>query len=534
MADHDTELPISLVAHAVFCERRAWLEAAGERVVHSNIEAGLAAHSVVDRPSDDRRRSTSVDISLPRLSLTGKCDVVRTSGDGTVTLVEYKSTPARRIAQVTAANVVQLALQRLCLESEGVSVLSQEVYFTNHRRAVQVELSRSDFEEARAWVAKTRKIVTSAEAPEPLVDDPRCGFCSHVSVCLPDEHERRSTARRIAVSNPSGEVLHLTTPGSRAFLRTGRLVVEKSREELASVPLERVVGLVVHGNVDVSSALIRELLWRGYSVVWCSGYGRVVGAARSAESPNGLPRVRQHVASAAGHLDLAREFVSAKASNQATQLRRNSRGEVGDAVDSIRELSRRSLFADDIPQLFGFEGDAAAIYFAHFTTMLSPGADPGFVGEWRGRTGRSATDPLNILLNYGYGLLLSDAIRAIHACGLDTHAGFLHSAVRNKPALALDLLEEFRAPVADSVVLGAINNGELTTNDLEGIVGRRRITERGRKSLTAAYRRRIQQEFTHPTFGYSVSWQRALEIQARMVLGVIDGTGTDYKGIRTR
>lgn len=366
------------------------------------------------------------------------------------------------------------------------------------------------------------------------MNDPRCGFCSHVSVCLPDEHEGRSKARRIAVSNPLGEILHLTTPGSRAFLRTGRLVVEKSREELASVPLERVIGLVVHGNVDVSSALIRELLWRGYSVVWCSGYGRVIGAARSAESPNGLPRVRQHVASESGHLELSREFVSAKVSNQATQLRRNARGDVRDAVAGIRELARRSSCAADIPQLYGLEGDAAAIYFAHFTTMLGPDADPDFADGWRGRTGRSATDPLNVLLNYAYGLLLGDAIRAIHACGLDTHAGFLHSAVRNKPALALDLLEEFRAPVADSAVLGAINNGELTTEDLAGIVGKPRITERGRKTLTSAYRRRVQQEFTHPTFGYTVSWQLALEVQARMILGVIDGTGTAYKGIRTR
>lgn len=132
MADHTTELPISLVAHTVFCERRAWLEAAGERVVHSNIEAGLAAHSVVDQPSHNRHRTTSVDVSLPELGLTGKCDVVRASDAGSVTLVEYKSTPARRIAQVTEANVVQLALQRFCLEADGMLVLGQEVYFTNH------------------------------------------------------------------------------------------------------------------------------------------------------------------------------------------------------------------------------------------------------------------------------------------------------------------------------------------------------------------------------------------------------------------
>jgi CRISPR-associated protein Cas1 len=121
-------------------------------------------------------------------------------------------------------------------------------------------------------------------------------------------------------------------------------------------------------------------------------------------------------------------------------------------------------------------------------------------------------------------LLVSDVIRAILACGLDPHAGFLHSPERNKPALALDLCEEFRAPVADSVVLGAFNNGELSAKDFTGVLGTVSLRDKGRKQLIAAYERRVGQEFRHPTFGYSVTWRRAMEIQARMVLGAIDGT----------
>lgn len=107
-----TELPISLVAHTVFCERRAWIEAVGERVDSAQIESGLTAHSRVDRPEGTR----SVDVSHPELGLVGRCDIVTAADEGRgVDVVEYKATPVRQVPQVTDSNIVQLTLQRLCL-----------------------------------------------------------------------------------------------------------------------------------------------------------------------------------------------------------------------------------------------------------------------------------------------------------------------------------------------------------------------------------------------------------------------------------
>ncbi|GAA4405658.1 hypothetical protein GCM10023147_48910 [Tsukamurella soli] len=146
-----TEIPISLVAHTVFCERRAWIEAAGEHVIHSQIEAGLAAHATVDAPQASQIRSRSIDVASEELGIVGRCDVIRAADGDAVALVEYKATPARRVAQVTDANVVQLALQRLCIESTGVEVVSQEVYFTNHHRSVQVYLKEALL--THLWVA---------------------------------------------------------------------------------------------------------------------------------------------------------------------------------------------------------------------------------------------------------------------------------------------------------------------------------------------------------------------------------------------
>lgn len=290
----------------------------------------------------------------------------------------------------------------------------------------------------------------------------------------------------------------------------------------------------MQGNVDLSGALVRELLWRAAPIVWCSGSGRVIGHARTAKTPNGLPRVLQHVASHHGDLPLAAELVAPKIVNQAVQLRRSARVSQGASVARLRRLARECTTAESVEHLLGLEGEAAGIYFAAFPSMLANGVPPFFRDSWPGRAGRGASDPLNVSLNLVYGLLLAEVIRGIHACGLDPHAGFVHSSGRNKPALALDLMEQFRPVVADSAVLNAVNNGELAPHMFSMALGSTRLRDEGRRVLTSVLERRLSQQITHPIFQYRVTWRRVIEVQARMVLGVLDGSQPTYVGVRTR
>lgn len=527
-------IPISLVAHTVFCPRRAWLESVGETVPSVAIEHGVAAHGRVDSRADDRvgfRRS--VDVWEPTLNLTGRCDVV-TDRSGLLHVVEYKSSPLRRRPEVTQAQRVQLALQGLCLESMGHAVGTYAVYFTNHHKEVPVMVDEVLRNEARGYVERTRAVVEDQTAPEPLIDDPRCGRCSHSSVCLPEERREQQVRRVIKVADPDGQMLHVATPGARASLSGGKVVVKRRDEKLASVPIELVLGLVVHGNVDVSSALVRELLWRGVPITWCSFRGSVVGYARSVRSPNGAARVAQRAPDSATALLLAREFVASKIANQATQLRRSSRVHVLPEVSHLRALARQASSSHGTAQLLGLEGEAASIYFRLLPLSLAGNAGRWFIDDWPGREGRGASDPLNVALNFSYGLLLGEVTRALVACGLDPHAGVLHTAGRNKPAMALDLMEEFRAPLADAVVVGAINNGELTPGMVSSVLGGARLRDNGRTALIRAFERRLDVKIKHPVFGYRATWRRTLEIQARMVLGVLDGSQDRYVGIRTK
>jgi len=524
---------IGLVAHHVFCPRRAWLEVMGESTDTAQVAVGVDAHRASDSPSASRTTSVrAVDVEDAILGTTGRCDRVEIHADGSMTVVEHKASPVRRTPELTEPMRIQVLLQAHALRSMGHTVRGCAVYFTTHSVRVPVAESPSDLVMLRRYVEGTRETVDADTAPPALEDDPRCSGCSHVSVCLPDERPLGQVVRRVRVADPDGQVLHLATPGSRASISTGRIIVTKSGEKLGSVPVERVQGVVVHGNADLSSALVRELLWRSLTIVWCGSNGRVRGWASSTDSPNGGPRVRQHVASAEGRLGIAREMVAAKIANQATLLRRH--GSAPDVVTELRRLQRAALVCPTLGPLFGVEGEAASRYFGSFTSMLAERLQGASWLRFSGRTRRPAHDPVNAALNYSYGLPAGELVRAVLSCGLDPHAGFLHSSNRNKPALVLDLAEEFRAPVSDSVVLGAINNSELGERDFTSSLGTCQLRDSGRRALINAHERRVGTSFRHPLFGYDLTWCRAMEVQARLVLGVVDGTQERYVGIRIR
>ena len=389
---------------------------------------------------------------------------------------------------------------------------------------MEVNLDEDLLAQARLEVQAAASVIAEVKPPAPLEDDLRCLRCGHASVCLPDEHWQRQRARRIGVADPTGRILHLASAGSRASPRRGRIEVSVRGEEPTRVPLAQVAGLVVHGNADVSSALVREMLARGYPVVWRSWFGRVIGWACTADGPNGDARGRQHRLASERRAEVAAAIVAAKLRNQAALLRRHDRPE----RVALRVLAHQAQAERHIGALLGIEGRGTRLYVGGLAATLRP--------PWArltGRHGRPARDQVNAALNIAYGLLLPDVIRSVVACGLDPADGVLHSAGRNKPALALDLMEELRAPVADSAVLWAFNNGELREQDFRSELDVVRLTERGRKAVIAADERRVGSELHHPMFGYKVTWRRAMDVQARMFLAMVLGELT-YRPIEIR
>ena len=187
----------------------------------------------------------------------------------------------------------------------------------------------------------------------------------------------------------------------------------------------------------------------------------------------------------------------------------------------------------DLGVLLGLEGQAAALYFANFGRMLKARA-PGAAFDFTARNRRPPRDPVNCLLSFAYAILAKDCFSAACTVGFDPYMGFYHVGRHGRPSLALDLMEEFRPVIADSVVLNLINNGMLTAGDFLTWRDACQLTDAGREVFFRAYEQRKATEVTHPVFGYRMSYGRMLEVQARMLAAYVRGELPRYVGFTVR
>ena len=355
------------------------------------------------------------------------------------------------------------------------------------------------------------------------------------------------------------------------------------------VPLIKIDQVVIYGDATLTSPALAALLEQRVEVCFLSAYGRYRGRLSPAFSKNAPLRIEQHRAygDPVRALALARQFVAGKLGNMRTLLLRSNRklelNEIVRAAEMLKRMGRRALelgavsaidarddsdlpgLSDDVPDapsapdatenspasaftpvgsapdggslsaftetangpqeqqtLLGLEGMGSAAYFGVFGQLLKQ--ELGF----RRRTRRPPTDPVNALLSYGYVLLMHQVESAINVVGLDPFVGYLHAAKYGKPALALDLMEEFRPVIVDSVVLSLVNNRILTAESFEAELGAYRLTERGRRVFLEKFEERLSTEVEHPIFGYRATYKRCLELQVRLLAKRLTGEVPAY------
>ena len=339
--------------------------------------------------------------------------------------------------------------------------------------------------------------------------------------------------RRLVAGDSPATPLYATNPGSRLSKRGGRVILLEDGQETASRRLLDVSHIAVLGNVTVGSAVLRACFDSGVPVLWFTAGGWFSGFATGMPSKNVTVRIRQHRAAALGNPELAAALVAGKIRNCRTLLRRH-RGKHADRVLSqLADLAKAAESERSLESLLGLEGTAARLYFSQFGSLLKTFGDSHeFAFEERNR--RPPRDPVNALLSFVYALLIKDVTSAALAAGLDPHIGVYHRPGFGRPALALDLAEEFRPLVGDSTVMTAINNGEIVVGDFIKRAGGVSLTDRGRRKTIAAYERRMTTDLRHPLFRYRASYRRCLEIQARLLAAVLVGDAPAYRPLTTR
>jgi len=346
-----------------------------------------------------------------------------------------------------------------------------------------------------------------------------------------------SGMRRLLPARDDALPLYVKEQGAFVGKDGDRIVVRHREAKLVSVPLMEVSQLSLFGNVQISAQALREIADRGIPICHFSYGGWFHAITHGHVHKNIQLRIAQFAVAADPQRALALSigFMTAKLRNSRTMLRRHGNGKTAEVVgvrdlDQLAELIHKVERASSIESLLGFEGKAAKIYFAGFARFLQRGE--GF--DMAGRNRRPPRDPVNAVLSFVYALLTKEVTIAVQAVGFDPLLGFCHQPRYGRPSLALDLAEEFRPIIADSTAMMVINNGEVGPSSFLSRAGAVALTEAGRRSVIAAFERRMDQEITHPIFGYKISYRRVLEVQARLLSRVVMGELPAYPGFCTR
>jgi len=547
-------LPARMINEFVYCPRLAYLEwvqgewaesadTAEGRIAHRRTDAARGALPDAEALEDDARiHARSITLSSETLGVIAKLDLVEGEG-GAIRPVDTKRGKRPHIERSAyLPERVQVGLQILLLREHGYACDEGILYFAESRERVPVVLDEDLHAEVLKAVHGLRLMAASGRIPPPLEDSPKCPRCSLVSICLPDEvswlRAGRIEPRPLAVAQVDALPLIVQEHRARIGKDGETLEISVEGQKVATARLAEVSQLVVYGNASLTTPALHELMRREIPVSWHSHGGWFMGHTVGLGHRNVEIRAHQWRQSfdAAACLRLARGLVAAKIRNSRTLIRRNWRGAAppDDLLAALDRDRQAAEMARDIPALLGIEGMAARRYFEGFAACIAPGMLGEGRFEWLGRNRRPPTDPVNALLSFTYAMLARAWTVQISAVGLDAYRGFYHQPRYGRPALALDMMEPFRPLVADSAVLLAINNGEVGAGDVIVRGGAVALTPTGRRAIIATFERRLDQEITHPLFGYRVAYRRLFEVQARLLGRFLAGEIPDMPHVTPR
>ena len=594
--DADQPLPARMLNEFVYCPRLFYYEhvegvflhnadTLRGKSLHKRVDVGKGALPAADSGGDSESEtihSRSVTLSSKQLQVIAKMDLIEVraippageTGDlftkREVTPVDYKAGAPREGQdqnELWDADKMQLGVQILILRENGYLCREGVIYYCATRQRVRRRFTVEWEQWVRKNIAAARQCC-AGPIPPPLDHSPKCVRCSLAPVCLPDEtrclmpaEDEEEAAvpetdsvplqpavgkvRRLIAARDDKRALYLDTQGLKVGRKSETLQIKEHGKLINDVRLNDVSHVALFGNVQISTQAVQSLCYAGIPLTYFSVGGWFYGLTRGHHQKNVFLRIQQFQKSAQPRacLQLARQFVEGKIRNHRTLLRRNHVEAPPEALSHLKQSAEDARNAANLDTLLGIEGAAAALYFKHFDGMIKPqeaplaeeaNASPEFSFDFTERNRRPPTDPVNALLSLAYSLLAKDCAIAAYAVGFDPYVGFFHQPRFGRAALALDLMEEFRPLIAESVVITAINNRVVYPKDFVRAGNAVNLTPAGRKKFIQTYEQRMSHLLTHPLFQYKVCYRRAVELQARILARVLEGQIPDYKPLTTR
>lgn len=295
--------------------------------------------------------------------------------------------------------------------------------------------------------------------------------------------------------------LYVTRQESYLHKERETIVIKCGDQKLGQFPSLSLGSILCFGRVSMSPYVMGYCADQGIGLAFYTEYGKFLARVQGRQSGNVLLRRTQYrwADDSQKSAAVARLMVAAKIANSRSVLQREIRNHganpaIEAAVKRLAASLRRVKTAQSREECMGVEGEAAATYFSVLNDLLR-----GSSFTFGGRIRRPPTDPVNALLSFVYSLITQECLSALSGVGLDPYVGLLHADRPGRPSLALDLLEEFRAPWADRFVFTLINRRQVQLNDfVTESSGAVRLKDDARKTLLVAYQERKQVEITHP------------------------------------
>lgn len=511
--------------HALaYCERLFYLEEVEEiRVADHRVYAGRTLHET-ELP-DDGGELTTVTLESAAWGLKGKLDYLRYR-DGQIVPFEHKRGRSKGDEAWESDRLQITAYAALLAEHLDRPIPEGRVRYHANNKTVRVPIDQAALDQLRDAIEHAHELAATVQRPPVTTNENLCAKCSLAPVCLPEEErlaeemEQTDTPLvRLFPEIDERRVLHITDPGMRVGRHGEEIIVTPKEGEARTFPGHDVSAIVLHGSVQISSQTIHYCLAHNIGVHWLTGGGQYAGGVLPPGGVQRRHRQFQGLADATLALNLARRLAKTKIDNQIHFLLRGCRArgvreEVDPAIKGMRGEIRGLERADSFDAVRGHEGMAGRLYFSALPRLL----DPEHVHmQFDGRNRRPPTDRFNAALSFGYALLYRDVMSALIVVGLDPAFGFLHTPRSAAYPLALDLMELFRTTLWDMPLVGSINRRQWTEEHFVATGKQVWLSPEGRKLAIEIYETRKQETWRHPVVGYSLSYQRAIELEARLL-----------------
>jgi len=522
---------VSALHALAYCPRLFYLEEVEELYTQDEaVFAGRRLHVELEKNED----TEELVLESVELGLRGKVDAIR-ERDGQIIPYEHKRGRCRRgenyQPQAWESDLLQI-LAYACLIESALNTTVLEGRIRYHRDNVLVKIPVDDVgrQRVRDAVEQARNLRKSPQRPPVTKNEKLCVRCSLAPVCLPEEarlaQDPERAPLRLFPKDEERQIIHVMEPGTKVGKSGEEIKISPLDEPIKKIPARMVDQLVLHSFAQISTQAIYLCAYQQIGVHFVSSGGRYMGSLDTRQGSI-QRRIQQYKALTDPELclRLARQLVQCRGQGQRRFLMRGERPtELQQIIDQMKILLKQVESVDSIASLLGLEGNLAALYFQGLPHLISPNADPEL--QFSGRNRRPPQDCFNCLLGFGYALLLKDVNHAILTVGLEPALGFYHQPRSQAYPLGLDLMEIFRVPLVDMIVVASINRGQWQVReDFEKRGQQVWLTDVGRKKFIEIYERRKGESWKHPVTNYSLTYRRLIELEVRLLEKEWNGEG---------